>query len=227
MGKLPAHIAVRMFLGGYRLDQALLVLPPTFLAIEIQLVTSPAPTVRCTEASVGKAAGPSAASPRVVLISNSRAFAKNLAVGLDRKTKNMIHVIRAKSNTNDWEGASMAETEQTNVPLHPLLAGLIPSDQPTESPVELAGYVGPSSGPGKMRLYHSLQDLSHYLEFDETSVMFTAPASSEIAPNNGLTVWVKASTPIRWTREYKNANRLVAQIVSMAQGSGSQPPGIP
>jgi hypothetical protein len=121
----------------------------------------------------------------------------------------------------------MAEAEQMNVPLHPLLAGLIPSDEPTESPVELAGYVGPSSGPGKVRLYNSLQDLSHYLEFDETSVMFTAPASSDIAPNNGLTVWVKASTPIRWTREYRNANRLVAQIASMAQGSGSQPPGIP
>jgi hypothetical protein len=120
----------------------------------------------------------------------------------------------------------MVVPKKTQYPVHPLLENLKPLGPPPDSPVELSGYIGPASGPGKVRLYHSLQDLSHYIEFDESSVMFTAPAPKNIAPNNGLTVWVQASTPIRWTREYKSATRLANKIARMPF-EGSQPPGIP
>lgn len=114
----------------------------------------------------------------------------------------------------------MADTKP-QISVHPVLSNL--QGQPPDSPVELSGYVGPASGDGKIRLYHSLQDLTHYIEFDANSVVHTAPASSDIAPNNGLTLWVKSDTPIRWSCEYKTAQDLFDKVSSTPS---MQPPGV-
>jgi hypothetical protein len=112
----------------------------------------------------------------------------------------------------------MADAQKPKVAVHPLLANL----KPGESVVELSGYIGQAGAPGKIRLYHSLHDLSHYLEFDENSVVLSAPAAEDIAPNNGLTVWVQSSAPIRWTRQYKTASNLMNTVVNMGLSGASQ-----
>jgi len=111
-------------------------------------------------------------------------------------------------------------TTKGQLSVHPLLANLTHSRQSPESTIKFAGYVGPASRPGQVRLYHSLEDLSHYIEFDESYVVRTGPSSENLTPNKGVSVWVKASTPIRWTREYKNAKSLWLRIARMTQGVG-------
>jgi len=118
----------------------------------------------------------------------------------------------------------MADPQIPQLAVHPLLSNL--SGYAPDSPVELSGYLGPSSGDGKVRLHHSLQDLSHYIEFDESSVMRSGPAPNHVAPNDGVTVWISPNAPVRWSREYKNVKHLVNKIAGMILG-GSQPPGVP
>lgn len=109
-----------------------------------------------------------------------------------------------------------------NLQIHPILANLDPSD----SVIELSGYIGPASSAGRVRLYHSLHDLSHYIEFDKGQVLSSSPASKSIAPNDGVTLWVKSSAPINWVREFKTARHLARQVVRMAGNTASQPPGV-
>lgn len=123
----------------------------------------------------------------------------------------------------------MADQPSTKpqLPVHPLLANLAPSLRSPEPTVKLTGYVGPASRVGQVRLYHSLEDLSHYIEFDETAVVHTVPVSESGETNKGVSVWIKASTPVRWIREYRNAKSLVLKIARMASGVGvSGPPGV-
>lgn len=107
-------------------------------------------------------------------------------------------------------------TTKPKLDVHPVLAGLTQSGQSGDAPVQFAGYVGPASRQGQVRLYHSLYDLSHYIEFDEASVVQTGPSPENITPNQGVAVWVKAGAPVRWTREYKSAKSLAARIATMA-----------
>jgi hypothetical protein len=118
----------------------------------------------------------------------------------------------------------MAEAAKTQLSVHPLLANLTGSGAPAGSTVVLHGYVGPASRAGQVRLYSSLEDLSHYIEFDESCVLHTSPASESVAPNNGVSVWVKSSTPIRWTRDYKNAKSFWAQVATMIRLGVFAPP---
>jgi hypothetical protein len=120
----------------------------------------------------------------------------------------------------------MAEPKKPRIPLHPLLENAAQLGQTPESAVRFAGYVGPASKEGHVRLYSSLEDLSHYLEFEENCVLHTDKATDNIAPNNGLFIWVKASCPIRWTCEYKNARNLAAKIAKMGPAGVVQNPGI-
>jgi hypothetical protein len=114
--------------------------------------------------------------------------------------------------------ADRAATKK-QLPVHPLLANLTEAGQPAESTIKFIGYVGPASREGQVRLYHSLEDPSHYIEFDQNSVVQTDTAPADLAPNNGLSVWIKASAPIRWTREYKNARSLAMRIARMASNA--------
>lgn len=117
----------------------------------------------------------------------------------------------------------MAESAKPQVPVHPHLAK---SGQTPESIVKLSGYVGPASREGQIRLYSSLEDLSHYIEFDEGAVVDTEPAPEAIAPNKGVTLWVKESASIRWICEYKNVRSFWSRVANMALGRGrSEPPG--
>jgi hypothetical protein len=116
----------------------------------------------------------------------------------------------------------MAEPTKPQLQVHPLIASLTQTGQQPEPAVKFAGYVGPSSQPGKVRLYSTLDDLSHYLEFDESAVMQTAPAPQDLLPDNAVSVWVKGSTSVRWIREYPTASGFASTIAnSLAQGRGA------
>jgi hypothetical protein len=125
------------------------------------------------------------------------------------------------------DNAMADPTPKSKLPVHPLLANLTQSGQSPESTIKFSGYVGQASREGQVRLYHSLEDPSHYIEFDESGVVHSDPAPADLAPNNGLSVWVKASTPVRWTCEHKNAKSLAMRIARMASRRGvSGPPGV-
>jgi len=98
------------------------------------------------------------------------------------------------------------------LPVHPLIASLKLGGSQPESAIKLAGYVGVSSQAGRLRLYSTLDDLSHYVEFDENAVVRTAPAPESLLPDNGVLVWVKSSTPVRYVREYRSASGLTQDI---------------
>jgi len=107
------------------------------------------------------------------------------------------------------------------IPIHPLLANAAQGSQPIATPIQFAGYVGKPSKPGLVRLYSTLSDLSHYLEFDEKAVVESAEAAETLLPNKGVLIWVEASTPIRWVREYLSARNFAASVAGkLRQGSG-------
>ena len=99
---------------------------------------------------------------------------------------------------------------------HPVLAALtansVPGNPQPEPVVKLSGYVGPASRQGLVRLYTALEDLSHYLEFDEDAVVQRGDTPGNEMPDNACSLWVKANTPVRWIREYASAGILVASI---------------
>ena len=102
----------------------------------------------------------------------------------------------------------MAERTKPHIQVHPFLAS---SEQPA-STILITGYVGQASREGQVRLYHSLEDISHYIEFDQSAVVQTTPAPEALAPNQGVSMWVKASTSVRWTREFKRIRQLAIAI---------------
>ena|ERR1700730_1328756 len=100
----------------------------------------------------------------------------------------------------------MPAPKQPHLPIHPLVATLVPGGQPAESAIKLAGYAGPPSEAGKIRLYSSLDDLSHYVEFDENALVHAAEAPESRLPSKGHDVWIKANAPVRWVHEYTTAS---------------------
>jgi hypothetical protein len=110
----------------------------------------------------------------------------------------------------------MAASAQSSVSVHPLLAKL--NQGGSSSPLQLAGYVGPSSS-GQVRLYSSLSDLTHYLEFDANAVLGTTEAPDSGVPDGGVLIWVDAGTPVRWIREFSAFNDLAS---ALGQTSGPE-----
>ena len=115
----------------------------------------------------------------------------------------------------------MSEAANGHIPVHPLIAKLTesaaePGASP-EAPVKLSGYVGPASQSGMVRLYPTLSGLSHYFEFPEDAVVHTAEAPETVLPNGATSVWVRASAPVRWTREYPNASGMETSIADSIQ----------
>jgi hypothetical protein len=107
------------------------------------------------------------------------------------------------------------------IPIHPLLADGGQSGKLPPASIQFAGYVGKASQPGMVRLYSTLTDLSHYLEFDEKAVVQSADAAESVLPNKGVLIWVDAGSPIRWVREYQSAKSLAASIAkNLRQGGG-------
>jgi hypothetical protein len=93
-----------------------------------------------------------------------------------------------------------------------LTANSVPGNPQPEPVVKLSGYVGPASQQGLVRLYTALEDLSHYLEFDEDAVVHNEDTPGNEMSDNASSLWVKASTPVRWIREYASAGILVASV---------------
>lgn len=102
--------------------------------------------------------------------------------------------------------SSTTASPTPQIPVHPALAKIAQDGQPAESTIRFGGYVGPASQSGQVRLYTALEDLSHYLEFDATSVVQTADAAETELPGQGIWIWLKSSSPVRWTREYPSAS---------------------
>jgi hypothetical protein len=105
--------------------------------------------------------------------------------------------------------------------VHPVIAGLKHDHERPQSVVRFAGYVGQSGREGVVRLYSSLDDLSHYLEFDEKAVLESAPAAESLLPNNGVCIFLGADTPVRWIREYPSARALRRSLMRRLQSSGA------
>jgi hypothetical protein len=110
------------------------------------------------------------------------------------------------------------------LPYHPLLASLAKDttlgNPGPESAIKFSGYVGPASQDGLVRLYVTLNDLSHYIEFERNAVVQTSDTPESILPDKAVTIWVKGSTRVRGIREYASATALYASIAS---GFGQQP----
>jgi hypothetical protein len=113
----------------------------------------------------------------------------------------------------------MPRQNKPQLPVHPLIAGLEEGREQFESMIKFAGYIGQSGKPGQVRLYSSLDNLSHYLEFDEEAVVQTAPASESVLPNNAVVIFLKANTPVRWIREYSTAKALRRAIARKLRNS--------
>jgi hypothetical protein len=114
---------------------------------------------------------------------------------------------------------------KAKLPVHPLIASLKHSDEPAKAPVKFTGYIGVPGKVGMLRLYSSLDDLSHYVEFDEGAVLQTAAAPENVLPDNAVHVWVDPTTPVRYVREYSSARRLLRAIqgnMNQFRGTGGK-----
>jgi len=111
------------------------------------------------------------------------------------------------------------------IPHHPVLATLtaenLPGKPQPEAVVKLSGYVGPASGPGLVRLYTALDDLSYYLEFEEDAVVHTMNTPGLEMPDEACSLWIKASSPVRGIREYPRAGLLIADLKNSMVPAGS------
>jgi hypothetical protein len=94
-----------------------------------------------------------------------------------------------------------------------------PGDPQPEPVCKLSGYVGPASQPGLVRLYTALDDLSHYLEFDSSAVVQTMDTPDHEMSDGARSLFVRASTHIRWIREFPTAQHLFSHVKSTSQGS--------
>jgi hypothetical protein len=119
----------------------------------------------------------------------------------------------------------------TKIQYHPVLASVTASNRPgspePEPVLKLSGYVGPASAQGLVRLYTALDDVSHYLEFDGAGVVHTADTPDSEMPDNACSLWVKAGTQVRWSREFPNVVALFAYIKSIMtppSGTGGSAP---
>lgn len=110
--------------------------------------------------------------------------------------------------------------DQAGIPVHPVLAEVSP-DRPaaTEASVKLDGYVGPASRDGVVRLYSSLTNLSHYVEFAEDDVVQTRDTPANVLPDEGTTIWIRARAPVQWIREYPTASAFAAGVKKVAGGA--------
>jgi hypothetical protein len=114
----------------------------------------------------------------------------------------------------------MPKSADASMPVHPLIAkltegGVGPGASSPQAPAKLSGYIGPASQPGMVRLYSSLRDLSHYLEFPQGAVVHTAEAPESLLPDGAVSVWIKPDTPFRWTREYPHASALTTALFNV------------
>ena len=110
----------------------------------------------------------------------------------------------------------MPKSKKSHLPVHPLIASLTGGGKEPESAVQFAGYIGESGKAGTVRLYLTLNDLSQFLEFDETAVLETSDAPENLLPDQGLLLWVKANSPVKAcrTQVYKNSARVVASAIA-------------
>jgi hypothetical protein len=112
------------------------------------------------------------------------------------------------------------------IPVHPAISRLTGDKTPREPAIRFGGYVGAGTQPGQVRIYSDLNDLSHYLEFDEASVVHTTEAAETEFQGKGTWIWVRANSPVRWVREFQTASNayghLRTQVLAQARGSLTQ-----
>jgi hypothetical protein len=114
----------------------------------------------------------------------------------------------------------MPDAKKSQLETHPLLAAIVQKNNQGVATTKFAGYVGQAQ-PGSVRFYSSLDDLSHYMEFDEGAVVHSEAAPETVLPNGAVSVWIKADTPVRWIREYSSASEFANMLLnSLSQSAG-------
>jgi hypothetical protein len=117
----------------------------------------------------------------------------------------------------------MPEPGKLRLAVHPLIASLTSGGKEPEPAVQFAGYIGESGQAGTVRLYLTLNDLSQYLEFEESAILQTGDAPENMLPNKGLLVWVRANSPVRACRMQVHVND--AQVIASAIAGNRRRPG--
>jgi len=87
------------------------------------------------------------------------------------------------------------------IPEHPLLAKLRGDPAQTqESTVRLMGYVGRATRQGCVRLYPSLDDLSQYIDVQESDIVHVEQVPESVMEHGGSSLWVKQSAELVHSR---------------------------
>jgi hypothetical protein len=98
---------------------------------------------------------------------------------------------------------------------HPLYESVASnSDQSVRQLIKLGGYVGQSQIPETVRLYPALEDLSNYLEFPETAVIYAQDAQPDELANGGMFFWVSSNAEITKVQR-SNADSIVQAAPSV------------
>jgi hypothetical protein len=109
---------------------------------------------------------------------------------------------------------AMANSVKPHLAVNPVVARLAQSKGEFLLLTRCMGYVGPSSGPGIVRLYFRLTDFSQYIEFKESAVVRTSRAPKSMLPSGGVFIWVKANTPIHAVRSMTMEARTLASVIA-------------
>jgi hypothetical protein len=83
---------------------------------------------------------------------------------------------------------------KVKIPEHPLLKKLV-TEKKTDV-TALQGYVGPSSTPGCIRVYATLDNLEESVEVAEADVLHYEKTPEGVLPHGAVTVWIKGDADV-------------------------------
>jgi len=108
----------------------------------------------------------------------------------------------------------MAESHRPHLGINPVIAGLTGEHDNLVSAIRCRGYVGDSRHPGRVRLYFSLNDISRYIEFEESAIVHIIEAPQEVLPEGGVYIWLRANSQVRAVRTRTMEARLLAGVIA-------------
>ena len=113
------------------------------------------------------------------------------------------------------------------LPLHPVVAKLVPTPGKPIPNIRLIGYLGASSRAGHVRLYSNLANLSRWLDLPESSILHVASVPEAAAQHEASYVWVRSDAAINLPRpsSTKLADFLRGSIMTQAAARQGQPTG--
>jgi hypothetical protein len=99
-------------------------------------------------------------------------------------------------------------------PQHPVMGKLLAEGVDVSDVMSLAGYAGPTTEGGAVRLFPSLQDLSVYVEIPAGEILHVEKAAEATLPNDGVIVWLRNESAVifKRTRTVHTSARLVRHM---------------